>query len=219
MPLPSAAARTLLDQCSRDVASAAHAAGVPRTLNDFHPLTNLRAKHARYRIRQSLTRWSGVLLCVLILVLVTCVFWPAINSRLSPNGGKELAPELFLTAFWSLALGGLGAVVNLFSIYLRLVPTETLIASDPFEVNGRIVLGSLFSMVISVTILAHDVSQFFEAVIQRENFSDGIGLLIPFFLGYAITLALAFMQKLISALEIAFSLEAKGQVRTRSSGG
>ena len=104
-------------------------------------------------------------------------------------------------------------------VYLRLVPAEKLIASDPFEINGRIVLGSLFSMVLSVSILADDVNKFFVAVIDRTDLSAGVGLLIPFFVGYAITLALAFMQKLMTALEIAFSLEQINRqrpVRSRS---
>lgn len=222
MPTPSAEARTRLDNSSRALAAVAREKRLFLTLDDFHPDKIAQAARAEWRIRRSLLLWTFALLGLIVFVLI---FGTIYRIAWSTNMGPEssLSGSVSLAALyagiWSFAMGGLGAVANLFSVYLRLLPAEALRESDAFEVNGRILLGCLFSTVLSLTVLANSVTTFFEQLAAPGALQGGINLLIPFGVGYAIPFALALMQRFIRALEFIFGIDEGSARGSRRSGG
>jgi hypothetical protein len=219
MPTPTAEARTRLDKCSRALATVAREKRLFLNLDDFLPEKLAQAVRAQQLIRRSLHFWVAVLLQLIFLVLLLGAFSELRDTPFSIFGSVRMA--VLYAGIWSFAMGGLGAVVYLFSVYLRLLPTEALRESDAFEVNGRILLGCLFSTVLSLTVLANSMTTFFEQLFKKSVVApDGsVNLLIPFGVGYAIPFALALMQRIIHALEFIFGLDEGSSRGTRRSGG
>jgi hypothetical protein len=217
MPTPSAEARTRLDRSSRALAAAARENRMFLTLDDFQPDKLAQAVRAQRLIRRSLLMWAFALLGLIFLVLAFAAL-SELRSPQSSTGGPVRMAALY-AGIWSFAMGGLGAVVNLFSVYLRLLPAEALRESDAFEVNGRILLGCLFSTVLSLTVLASSLTAFFAQMSKSIDALEGsINLLIPFGVGYAIPFALALMQRIIRALEFIFGIDEGNPRGGRSSG-
>lgn len=220
MPTPSAEARIRLDNSSRALAAVAREKRLFLTLDDFHPDKIAQAVRVEQRIRRSLFYWTFTLLGLLFVVLILGAFFRlGSSSSAQISVGDSVSPAALYAGIWTFAMGGLGAVVNLFSVYLRLLPAEALRESDAFEVNGRILLGCLFSTVLSLTVLAKSVTTFFEQLTAPGALEGGIYLLIPFGVGYAIPFALALMQRFIRALEFIFAIDEGSARGARRSGG
>jgi quaternary ammonium compound-resistance protein SugE len=123
------------------------------------------------------------------------------------SGETSTRDNLFLAAVWALALGGLGAVANIFINVLKLIPQQTLSTSDLFEVVGRIILGCLFSVILATTIVASELITFFNKVRGNEIPANSLVLLLPFLAGYSITLVLNLLEKSIRAIEMTIGLD------------
>jgi hypothetical protein len=219
MPTPSPEARTQLDKSARALAAVAREKRLFLTLDDFRPDKIAQAVRVERQIRRSLFIWTSALLSLMFSVLIFAAFsWLAALSCPQPSGGDSVSPAALYAGLWSFGMGGLGAVVNLFSVYLRLLPPEALRESDAFEVNGRILLGCLFSTVLSLTLLPWRFTTFFQQL-HSGTLTGGIDLLIPFGVGYAIPFALALMQRFIRALEFVFGIDAGGARGSKNLGG
>lgn len=193
MPRPTSTARAALDQYIKQLATL----GDGLTLNDFRTAQIAEAGETARAVRRTL--WiSGIAFMLLALEDLFC-------DSVLPNY------EIVWIGLWAFALGGLGAISSIFLHVLKLMPQETLKVSDEFEVVGRIFLGSLFSLVFALTIIAPDMRGFF------RNFSttpsagaDASGnakLLLPFLCGYSIPLVLGLLEKVIHAIELTIGLD------------
>jgi len=110
---------------------------------------------------------------------------------------------------WTLSLGGLGAVASLLLHVLKLMPQEALQRSDRFEVPGRIFLGCLFSLVLSLTLIFQPLTDFYDTISKLESGGApkaGLQLLLPFLCGYSIPLVLGLLAKSIQAIELTLGL-------------
>ncbi len=79
--------------------------------------------------------------------------------------------------------------------------------SDEFEVVGRLVLGCLFSTILATTLVASQLTGFFQEIAQNKIPTGGVVLLLPFLAGYSITLVLNLLEKAISAIELTIGIE------------
>lgn len=122
---------------------------------------------------------------------------------------------------WTLCLGGLGAVASILLHVLKLMPQEALQRSEQFEVPGRILLGCLFSLVLSLTLIFQPLADFYETILAigqaQEPPKASVQLLLPFLCGYSIPLVLGLLGKSIQAIELTLGLtDPKDVRRTRA---
>lgn len=224
MPAPSPEGRTLLDDSVQRLALLALEKNLDLSIEKFKPKNVAEAERAKWRIRHWLILWTGVLVFIIINVLILAAFSVYLKSgSITPRNVVEidnipntLPSVLLLSTLWFTAMGGLGAVTNLFSVYLQLRPTEGLSESDIFVVNARIILGCIGSLVVSLTVLAPYASQFFKDVLAFQIPTGGWRLLIPFIIGFAFPLALALLQRLIRTVEFFLGIDLSNDRSERS---
>jgi hypothetical protein len=116
---------------------------------------------------------------------------------------------------WCIALGGLGAVASLLLHVLKLMPQEMLQRSEEMEVIGRIFLGCLFSLVLTLTLAPRPLLEFREYLVRGIGSppQGGVQLLLPFLCGYSIPLVLGLLSKAIEAIELTLGLEMRRRPR------
>lgn len=201
MPRPTAEARSQLDQYVQALARL----GDGLTLNDFRSEAIKEAQRIGRRVQFQAVLMSVVFLTLTIGVLIA-QYWLH-DSKATP----------IFAAVWSLALGGLGAVASIFLHLLKLMPQQTFNSSDQFEFFGRILLGCLFSMVLSIT-LVDDVYGFMNSLAALErNPKDRFPMaLAPFILGYSIPLVLRLLEKITQAVELTIGVEDRRTTATLS---
>lgn len=198
MPRPTAIDRAALDQCIPVLARL----GDGLTLEDFRTAAIREADRVARRVRR-----DTVLMSLFFLVLAI-----AILARQPYVGNPSSANAMIYAALWCIALGGLGAIASIFLHLLKLVPQQTLNASDRFEFFGRIILGCLFSLVISISMVPN-VHALFMALetINRPGATGNLPssplLLLPFLLGYSIPLVLRLLEKIMQAVELTLGAE------------
>jgi hypothetical protein len=179
------------------------------TLDDFREAQIVAAHRTKQRIRAYILGFGA-------LFLTTCFFDLFLASRtndlvISPS--SQAIPESHYTfvygAIWAAALGGLGAVASIFLDILKLIPENTLKKSDEFEVFGRILLGVLFSFVLSSTLLSDELNTFFSKLATGQLSKDGsnLKLLLPFLAGYSLPLVLGLLDKAIRAIELTIGVD------------
>src|SRR5215471_1394540 len=139
MPAPTPADRATLDHCMQALASLDSTV----TIDDFRLKGILNSVRTRGQIRRFV-----LLASIAFLLLALGVLFAGLPNR------------LLSAAVWALALGGLGAVANIFVISLNLVPQQTLKTYDFFEVWGRTVLGCIFGVILATTIVVTEMTEF-----------------------------------------------------------
>lgn len=119
---------------------------------------------------------------------------------------------------WALALGGLGAVTHILLHVLKLGPQQPIYQKvEELEAGGRIFLGCIFAIVLSLSLFAHSLTEFAKDVggVAEQTAATGKGaagrklgleLLFPFLCGYSIPLVLGLLDKFIQAIEMTLSL-------------
>jgi hypothetical protein len=215
MPSPSPAARAALDEYMQELALL----GEGLSVDDFRIDRTIQARRTALLVR------------AIILVASVGFMYVALRTLVFESSGlasdnRPAGDSLFVAAVWALALGGLGAVANIFINVLKLIPQQTLGTSDLFEVVGRIVLGCLFSVILATTVVATELISFFQKVRSGQIPAGGMILLLPFLAGYSITLVLNLLEKAIRAIEMtvgmddrrAFGLDEPRQPSTRKLG-
>jgi hypothetical protein len=187
------------------------------------------AKRSARRVKAYL--FVGTLLFLAMIAAVLVGQYRASGIAAGSGSGGHAGTVLFV-ASWAIALGGLGAISSIFLHLLRFIPEQVTNSGDEFEVIGRIVLGCLFSLVLSIT-LNRDLFDFIEWL-QRDNAGVGVlpagargepgankptlgfMVLAPFLLGYSISLVLNVLEKLVTAVEVTLGInEAKENRTTR----
>jgi hypothetical protein len=173
------------------------------SIDDFRPEAIVIAQRTKARVKTFVT-WGSVLFLVLMIVelavpLVLATFFP--KTSVSSLRGLQIV-------LWSFALGGLGAIANTFLHLLKLVPVQTLNTSDFSEVVGRVMLGCLFSTVLSLTLFPQ-IGTFLESLYapKPDPGSSGAIALVPFLLGYSIPLVLRLLDKTLQAIELTVGAE------------
>lgn len=145
-------------------------------------------------------------------LFLTLIGWTLAAQLLNLSFSFERAIAFASLAVWSFALGGLGAVVSVFLNMLRLIPAQVINIEDEFEVVTRVVLGCLFSVVLTLA-LNDELAMFFQSLRNPEmgpylrSTRQGLMALAPFLLGYSTTLVLAILEKSVMAVEIALGVE------------
>ena len=203
---PSPAQRAELD---RYIALLARSAG-DLTIESFREATVQRTAMADANVRR-LLYWAGGLF---MLALVVLFAFPALFQ----------GARFRWVVVWALALGGLGAVSSLLLHILKLTPQQPQQRPEELEAAARIFLGCLFSLVLSLGLLAPEMHAFADYVIAPEVPGDSgplatgakaasaakVQLLFPFLCGYSIPLVLGLLDKLIQAVETTFALNSAG---------
>jgi hypothetical protein len=197
MPRPTPEGRALLDDIMQSLA----ALGDGLTIDDFRLRQILEANRTSRRVRIYI-----VVASILFMGIALAALYYA-QSPSEEGGIVNKKYSIFLAASWALALGGLGAVASIFINILKLIPQQTLRTSDEFEVIGRIVLGFLFSTILATTVVAAELTSFFDQLRTGEIPKSGVLLLVPFLAGYSITLVLNLLEKAIQAIQLTIGLE------------
>lgn len=167
-------------------------------LDDFRLSQQKIAKKTVVRIRLWVILFSVIFLGIAFYDLYIAAYPPDIGSN---------RPVFVYAALWAVALGGLGAITSIFLDVLKLIPQQTLRSSDEFEVIVRIILGVLFSFVISLTIVSSEVTTFFRDMPTSAGPKQGAVLLLPFLAGYSLSLVLSLLEKTIKAIEMTIGIE------------
>jgi hypothetical protein len=204
MPRPTAEARTRLDQYIQSL----NRLGDGLTINDFRLDQIRQAKVTARRMRLYILVASAFFLLMAFGVLLA---QPLLPDSAAPRRLFDLTSG----AAWAFALGGLGAVASIFLHMLKLLPQETLRTSDEFELVGRLVLGCLFSTVLSITLTSRELIQFFGSLRSTEVVEGGAMLLLPFLAGYSIPLVLGLLDKAIRAVELTVGLDDRRETVAR----
>jgi len=200
---PTASARTRLDEYLKVLSNL----GDGLSVDDFRDEAIERSKRTSQRVRLYIVTASILFMVLALGILASQMFVPT----------PALSIAMMSAAAWAFSLGGLGAVASIFLHVLKLVPQATLNASDEFEVFGRIILGCLFSTILTITI-GSKVYLFFlwleqlkyDAATERSDSSDphyALLALLPFLLGYSIPLVLRLLEKMIQAVELTLGAE------------
>ena len=194
-------------ELDRYIALLARSAG-DLTIESFREAAVQRTAMADANVRR-LLYWAGGLF---MLALVAQFAFPTLF------GG----PRFRWVVVWTLALGGLGAVSSLLLHILKLTPQQPQQRPEELEAAARIFLGCLFSLVLSLGLLAPEMHAFADYVMAPEVAGDTtaaaavkaeavkVQLLFPFLCGYSIPLVLGLLDKLIQAVETTFALNAAG---------
>jgi hypothetical protein len=212
VPSPTPEARTALDFYIEELAALADGL----TVDDFRLKRIVEARQTSRRVRIYIVVFSIAFLLLAIGVLITAQsFSIGLTTRTNYY-------EISFAAVWALALGGLGAVASIFINVLKLMPQETLRTSDEFEVIGRIILGCLFSTILSMTLAPEQLAGFFEAIQNsrasaeiKTGLKGGVILLLPFLAGYSIQLVLKLLEKAILAVELTIGLDDRRAIGVR----
>lgn len=123
---------------------------------------------------------------------------------------------------WALSLGGLGGVAHVLLHVLRLTPQQlSQQKPEELEVVGRIFLGCLFSIVLTLVLFAGPLWAFADDVVRaRQPTESGRAvaqLLFPFLCGYSVPLVLGLLDKFIQSVELTLALnDLRPKRRTRT---
>jgi hypothetical protein len=199
MSLPTASARAELDSYILQLGQFSEGF----TLDDFRSAQILRAQRVSRFVRICLLWSSGVFLILALGVLAAQTMFPPERNQ---------SYDLLSAAVWALGLGGLGAVSNIFTSVIKLIPEEILRQSDEFEVIARLILGCLFSTIITVTLLVNPMTAFFHSLhiggpTENLEIKGGIQLIVPFLAGYSLPMVLRILEKTIRAVELTIGAE------------
>jgi hypothetical protein len=167
------------------------------SIDDFRLEAIYEAKRTRARVKAFVTCGSVVFLMLMILELAIPVFLRTVPVH---------SFSVLLVVLWSFSLGGLA---NTFLHLLKMAPVQTLNTADFFEVVGRVMLGCLFSTVLSLTLFPQ-IGKFLESLNAPVGNADpaaGAIALAPFLLGYSIPLVLRLLDKVIQAIELTVGAE------------
>jgi hypothetical protein len=185
--------RAALDQYIRDLAQVSG----DLTIDDFREVAVQRALRADANVRALLYLVGAA--CM--IAIVTLFAFPEIV------GGNRFG----WVVVWALSLGGLGGVAHVLLHVLRLAPQQQ--AQQRFEemeVVGRIFLGCLFSIVLTLALFAGPLWAFADDVIRASQPADSgravAQLLFPFLCGYSVPLVLGLLDKFIQAVELTLAL-------------
>lgn len=207
-PCPTAEDRALLDEYIQSLVPL----GDGLTLDDFRSQALQQARVRAGRIRAHLALLSAVFLFLTFSVLA---------AQLHGDSGRPQVIMLSVAA-WGFAVGGLGAVANLFLHVMKLAPQPAVVIADTFELYGRILLACLFSTILSITLI-DDLPRFFQVLNGQINMTEAgakIGplALAPFLFGYSLALVLRILEKIIQAIEITLGVDDRRSpaVRARS---
>lgn len=195
MRTPTAEARALLDEYIQSLVKL----GEGLSLDDFRAQAIEEARFRTVRIRRGIVGMSATFMLLTFAVLV---------AQMHPLSRTPEGVVLSVAA-WCLAVGGIGAVANLFLHIMKLAPQPSVVISDVFEFYGRIVLGCLFSTILSLTLIK-DIEQFFYALhggFASADAKTGPLALAPFLFGYSIPLVLRILEKIVQAIEITIGAE------------
>jgi hypothetical protein len=201
MTLPTSRARAALDLYTAELVQR----GDGLTLDDFRSGQIAAAVQTRRLVQRQIVRMSYVFIFLALATLAAQIVFVTLQQQQS--GFLIQGTDMVSAAIWSLALGGLGAVSNIFLRFLKFMPEGTLRATDRFEVTGRILLGCFFSTVLSVTIIAGPMKAFFASIRKDLSIDNGVILLLPFIAGYSIPLVLGLIEKTIWAIELTIGLD------------
>jgi hypothetical protein len=199
MPRPTPVARAALDKYIEALASMADGL----TLEDFRAARIVQSRRTERRVKFQIVIASALFMALAIGSVFTAQYH--VLQPLSQHSESQY--NMSAATLWALALGGLGAVASIFLHVLKLMPQETLRASDEFEVLGRLVLGCLFGTILAMTIAATEIAQFFAALGGDKEPKGGSILLVPFLAGYSIPLVLRMLEKVIRAVELTIGTE------------
>jgi hypothetical protein len=176
----------------------------------------------RFRMRATqsiITRTPIFLLLMAGIALALAVFPPNINLFSAPDRTPvtttQLGWQFGAYLFWTMSLGGLGAIGFLAVNSLAIQADATFDISNRALVAMRIVLGALFGSVISLPFCLPGFVQFAEAVAQGVDLdaTRGALLLIPFLLGFSTPLVLAVLGRLVTGVETVFGIDRASQQR------
>jgi hypothetical protein len=191
----NASDRTKLDEAI----AALSEVGGGLNIDDFKLRQIESAKHTAKKIRS----WVMIFGCIFLSLAFSVIYFASL-----PNNGDGVKPLFVYAGIWAIALGGLGAITSIFLDILKLIPQQMLRSSDEFEVFVRIMLGVLFSFILSMTILSGDIKSFFEQMSKSASIpKQGALLLTPFLLGYSLPLVLGLLDKAIKAVELTIGIE------------
>ncbi len=204
MARPSPEARAALDGYIQILASL----GDGLTLDDFRSAQIAQAQKTAERVRQIILVASGIFMFIALAVLV----W---QTQVKPDDSRY---DMLSAALWALALGGLGVVANVFLHMLKLLPQDTLRATDAFEVIARLALGCLFSTILAVTLAPEEMTAFFGSLHNGKGLKSDVRLLFPFLAGYSIPLVLGLLEKSIRAVELTIGLDDRREATPRRPG-
>jgi hypothetical protein len=187
MTNPKGADRAKLDDCLLILAQS----GGGLTVEDFRERIIRQAIHAEAAVRLAVYLFGSAFMAVLVLALFFV-------GRLDGSAWIVV---------WALSLGGLGSVASILLHVLKLRPHDTPQRPDGLEAVGRIFLGCIFSLVLSLAFVAKPLLDFYQFMAGRGDApAVGVQLLLPFLCGYSIPLVLGLLDKAIQAVEITLGL-------------
>ena len=192
MTMVAAADRSELDSY---ILALAQAAG-DLTIEEFREAAVQRADRARRRT-QWLLSWLGVGFILAVVMLF------AFPDLLGKNRFRWVL-------VWALSLGGLGGVAHVLLHVLGLAQEQVHQKPEEIAVFGRIFLGCLFSIVLTLAAFASQIWMFADDVMAaRAPAANGRAvapLLFPFLCGYSIPLVLGLLDKFIQAVSLTLAI-------------
>lgn len=179
------------------------------TIDDFRESAVQRALRAGANVRRLLYVLGGAFMIALIILF-------AFPNTVGDNRFRWVV-------VWALSLGGLGGVAHVLLHVLRLIPQQQpQQRAEEMEVVGRIFLGCLFSIVLTLALFAGPLWAFADDIIGAEQPTESgravAQLLFPFLCGYSVPLVLGLLDKFIQAVELTLALNdlrPKRRVRTK----
>lgn len=147
------------------------------TLDDFRTAIMAAALRTNQRLR--IIAFYG---SVVFLGLTLAALYPQLTC------GTATKP------FLGFAMGGLGAVTSLFVLLLRLTPDEPFKLADEFDAVGRIIIGCVFSTVLTMALPDSTVGGN-----GSSSAKAALGL-APFLFGYSTELALRVLERAVQTL-------------------
>ena len=171
MKAPSAADRLNLDEAIAVLVRL----GDDVTLDDFRIANMSAAQRTNQRLR--IIAFYGS------LAFLSLTLW-ALYQQVH-GGGVD-------NAVLGFSMGGLGAVTSIFVMLLKLTPDEPFKVADEFDAVGRIIVGCVFSTVLTTALMSQ---------LPANKPSTGATLaLAPFLFGYSTELALRVLERAVQTL-------------------
>lgn len=167
------------------------------TIDDFRESAVHRARRAAANVRRLLYVLGSAFMVALIVLF-------AFPDTVGGNRFRWVV-------IWALSLGGLGGVAHVLLHVLRLGPQQQAQQkAEEMEVVGRIFLGCLFSIVLTLALFAGPLWAFANDIIRATEPTESgravAQLLFPFLCGYSVPLVLGLLDKFIQAVELTLAL-------------